>query len=246
MPVYVVTGARTGIGLEYIRQLSQDAKNIVFALVRDLSSDIAALSAIRDASRAKTYIIECDVSSESSVAALPARLRAAVDDSSSLIINTLINNAAVLHSREESALTLSTTALHSHITTNTLGPALVFRALYDAGLLVPDAVVANISSGVGSLEMLSDGRIAAAITPYSISKAALNMLTVHQAKQLRAAGSRIVVVAIDPGHVKTEMGGPDAVVEIPDSASGVLKVLAGLKEEDSGKFLLYTGAELDW
>lgn len=246
MPVYVITGARTGIGREYVRQLSQDASNTVFGLVRDLKGDITSLQNIKDTFPAKTYIIECDVSSEESISALPTRLRAAVDDPSSLRINTLINNAAVLHSREESALTLTSAALNYHIKTNTLGPALVFRALYDAGLLAPDAVVANISSGVGSLDMLSDGRITACITPYSISKAALNMFTVHQAKHLRAAGSKVIVVAIDPGHVKTEMGGPDAVVEVQDSASGVLKVLSGLTEEDNGKFLLYTGKELEW
>jgi NAD(P)-dependent dehydrogenase (short-subunit alcohol dehydrogenase family) len=106
--------------------------------------------------------------------------------------------------------------------------------------------VANISSGIGSLTMLSDGRIPAKAAPYSLSKAALNMLTVHQARQLREEGSGVVVVAIDPGHVKTEMGGPEAVVEVADSARGVLGVLAGLGEGDSGRFLAYDGVGLEW
>ncbi|KAL2174126.1 uncharacterized protein P884DRAFT_159406, partial [Thermothelomyces heterothallicus CBS 202.75] len=88
------------------------------------------------------------------------------------------------------------------------------------------------------------------ITPYGLSKAALNMLTVHQQAQLRARGGGsggIVVVAVDPGHVKTEMGGPSAVVEVEDSARGVLKLVEGLTErEDGGKFWLYNGEELPW
>jgi NAD(P)-dependent dehydrogenase (short-subunit alcohol dehydrogenase family) len=125
--------------------------------------------------------------------------------------------------------------------TNVLGPARTLQALLP--LLAPDAVVANISSGIGSLTMLSDGRIPAKAAPYSLSKAALNMLTVHQARQLREEGSGVVVVAIDPGHVKTEMGGPEAVVEVADSARGVL---GGWGVGDSGRFLLYSGVGLEW
>ncbi|KAL2192995.1 NADP-dependent dehydrogenase-like protein [Corynascus similis CBS 632.67] len=244
MPVYVITGARGGIGLEYIRQLSETPSNVVFALVRSLASDFTALKSVQQAAGAKVHIIECDVSSETSIAALPSRILEAFGDKD-LKINTLINNAAVLHAREETALTLTPAALGSHIRTNLLGPALVLQALLP--LLAPDAHVANISSGAGSLTMLATGKIAAEITPYSISKAALNMLTVHQQAQLRAHGSGgVVVVAVDPGHVKTEMGGPKAVVEVEDSARGVLKLIEGLSEKDGGRFWLYNGEELPW
>ncbi|KAK4249268.1 NADP-dependent dehydrogenase [Corynascus novoguineensis] len=245
MPVYVITGARGGIGLEYIRQLSQTPSNVVFALVRSFASDLTALKSVQQAAGAKVHIIECDVSSETSITALPSRILEAFGDKN-LKINILINNAAVLHAREESALTVTPAALGSHIQTNLLGPTLVLQTLLP--LLAPDARVANISSGAGSLTMLATGKIAAEITPYSISKAALNMLTVHQQAQLRARGSGggIVVVAVDPGHVKTEMGGPKAVVEVADSARGVLKLIEGLTEKDGGRFWLYNGEELPW
>jgi NAD(P)-dependent dehydrogenase (short-subunit alcohol dehydrogenase family) len=245
MPVYVVTGARTGIGLEYVRQISRSQANTVFALVCSLTGDLSARHAIWQSSPGRIRILECDISSSSSIAALPNLILSTTPDpEETLTINFLINNAAILHARAETALTLSPAALLFHITTNVLGPSQLLQALLP--LLAPDAVVANISSGIGSLAMVGDGRIDAEITPYSISKVALNMLTVHQARQLKAMGSRVVVVAVDPGHVKTEMGGPQAVVEVVDSASGVLKVLHGLREGDGGRFLLYTGERLEW
>ncbi|AEO59581.1 NADP-dependent dehydrogenase-like protein [Thermothelomyces thermophilus ATCC 42464] len=247
MPVYVITGTRAGIGLEHVRQLSQAASNTVFALVRSAAGDLATLKSIQQTAAAKVHILECDVSSESSIAALPDRIREASGDAN-IKINTLINNAAVLHAREQTALTLTPAALNDHMRSNLLGPALVLQALLP--LLAPGARVANISSGAGSLTLLATGRITPEITPYSLSKAALNMLTVHQQAQLRArsggGGSGIVVVAVDPGHVKTEMGGPNAVVEVEDSARAVLKLVEGLTERDGGKFWLYNGEELPW
>ncbi|KAK4129695.1 NAD(P)-binding protein [Parathielavia appendiculata] len=245
MPVYVVTGARTGIGLGYIRELAKSPANTVFALVRSLSGDLTALRAIQTPAQATIHILECDISSSESIAALPSLLTAKVPD---LKIDVLINNAAVLHSREETALTLSASALHSHLTSNVLGPALTLQALLP--LLSPAARVVNVTSGIASMTMVLDGRINAEITPYSISKAALNMLTVHQARQLREGEDGkwkgVVVVCVDPGHVKTEMGGPKASVEVEDSARGTLGVIKGLKEGDSGRFLNFRGEVLEW
>lgn len=244
MPVYVVTGTRGGIGLEYVRQLSTEPTNTVFALVRNPSgSNISALEAIQKDAKGTVHIIDCDISSDENISGLADRIRAKLDKEDTAI-NVLINNAAILDEdkRGETSLNLTSKSLWNHIETNTMGPARVLQSLRP--LLASDALVANISSGIGSLEMLSDGRIPAELTAYSISKAALNMLTVHQAKQLADRG--ITVVAVDPGHTKTAMGGPEAVVEIPDSAGGVLKTLSGLTHKDTGKFLLYTGKELPW
>ncbi|KAK1762332.1 NADP-dependent dehydrogenase-like protein [Phialemonium atrogriseum] len=239
MTVYVITGARAGIGLEYVRQLATSPSNTVFAVIRSLTADITTLTALQQDGPGKVHIIECDVSSETSISTLTSKLSSTLGTDTK--IDVLINNAAILHSRQETSLTLSSDALLSHITTNVIGPAKVLQAVLP--LLADGAVVANITSGIGSLAMLTDGRINAEITPYSISKTALNMLTVHQARHLRG---RAVVVCVDPGHVKTEMGGPEAVVEVGDSARGVLGTLASLTMADTGKFLLYNGTGLPW
>lgn len=222
-----------------VRILAKEPSNIVVAVIRDINGDYEGLKAIKSEADGCVHIIECDISSEVSTSQLARTIVSSLGQSPK--IDYLINNAAALHSRQENSLTMSTDALLSHITTNTLGPARTLQALLP--VLAPGAVVANISSGIASLTMLTEGRINAELTPYSISKTALNMLTVHQAKHLRG---RCVVVCIDPGHAKTKAGGPAATMEAKDSAQGVLDVLHGLTLEDSGKFLLHNGSQLQW
>ncbi|KAJ0305803.1 hypothetical protein COL5a_002604 [Colletotrichum fioriniae] len=269
MPTYVVTGARAGIGLEYINQLSKSPSNTVIALVRSTSptTDLSALEAIQSSSIATTHILECDVSSEASIAALPGRLSAALDEGrgTPAKVDFLINNAATLQFAHQTSLTLDKAGLDAHMETNVLGPARMVQVLMpfltaedkgdekdgvDAAAAAADegeeriaAVVANITSGAGSLGWTSNGRVGM-LAGYSISKAALNMLTVHQARELRGQG--IVTVAVDPGHVKTSSGGPGATVEVEDSAGGILSLLVGLKNADSGRFFLYNGTSVPW
>ncbi|KAI5458207.1 NADP-dependent dehydrogenase-like protein [Mariannaea sp. PMI_226] len=239
MPLYVITGTRSGVGLETVRQLSLDASNSIIAAVRSVNADISALNDVKNKSRGRFYIVECDISSENSISQLVPCLTEALG--AEFTVNVLINNAAILHSREQTSMNMTAQSLLSHLTSNLIGPALVTQSLVPH--LAQDAVIANISSGVGSLSMLAKGQITAEITPYSISKTALNMLTVHQAKHL---AGRACVVAIDPGHVKTAMGGPKAVMKIEDSAQGIIKTVNSLSTKDTGKFLLYSGMELPW
>jgi NAD(P)-dependent dehydrogenase (short-subunit alcohol dehydrogenase family) len=239
MPTFVITGARGGIGLGYTRHLAQDSANTVVALVRDAKSDLTDLVSVARSSNAKFHILECDTSSDASVSRLKEEITSVLGPDGK--IDTVINNAAIQKSQKQDSLSLDADTLATHININVMGPARILQALQP--LLADGAKIANITSGVGSLTMLSDGRINANITPYSISKAALNMLTVHQAQHLKG---KFIFVCVDPGHVKTKMGGPNAVVEIADSVSGVLNVLSNLKAEDSGKFFLYTGETLPW
>ncbi|KAK4441893.1 hypothetical protein QBC34DRAFT_314246 [Podospora aff. communis PSN243] len=238
MPTFVISGTRTGLGLQNVRHLSTNPSNTIFALVRSLTGDISALQSVQSTSAAKIHILDCDTASESSISALPAQIKSLAPDT---VIDVLINNAAILHTAEQNSLTLTTEVLMSHMTTNVMGPALLTSTLLP--LLSPTAKIVNITSGLASLGLLSDGTIDAVATAYSISKAALNMLTVHQAKQLPEG---MVVVCLDPGHCKTEMGGPNAYVEPGDSAKGVQSLIEGLKGSDRGKFFAYKGEELVW
>ncbi|KAK1834061.1 hypothetical protein QBC39DRAFT_398872 [Podospora conica] len=240
MPTTVITGARTGLGLEHVRQLSLDPSNTVFALVRSLTSgDLTALRTIQSSAAATIHILECDTSSPPSIAALPALITGT--SPTPVVINVLINNAAILHHKTETSLTLTPSAFHSHMATNVLGPALTLAALLP--MLAPDARVVNVTSGLGSLELLSNGTIAVEATHYSVSKAALNMLTVHQARQVPRG---VVVVCVDPGHAKTEMGGAGATTEPAESVAGIWRVVRGLRGEDSGRFFVFSGEGVPW
>ena len=102
------------------------------------------------------------------------------------------------------------------------------------------ARVANLSSQLGSI-----ANTARFGTPsYAISKAAQNMATVQLAHALRERG--IVVVALHPGWVRTDMGGAQASEAPEESVTGLRTVIDGLGPDDSGRFLDWTGAALPW
>jgi NAD(P)-dependent dehydrogenase (short-subunit alcohol dehydrogenase family) len=243
MPVYFITGAARGIGLELARQLSDLPSSTVIAAVRRTSSELSDLQH----DRSNIHIVNCDVSSEASVATLSTTIPETLP---SRKIDFLINNAGVVDSPETRGLTVTAAALNTNIGINVLGPAFIVSIL--APLLAPNALVVNVSSGIGSLGLVADGTISAGIAAYSISKAALNMLTIHQADALKGVAR---VACLDPGHVKTRLGGEKAVVEIADSARGIRKVINELKEgeleksdRESGRarFFNFRGEEVPW
>jgi NAD(P)-dependent dehydrogenase (short-subunit alcohol dehydrogenase family) len=96
-----------------------------------------------------------------------------------------------------------------------------------------------MSSRLGSISESSGMTL-----PYSTSKAALNMLAKGLAATL--AGRGIVVVALSPGWVRTDMGGAGAPLTAEVSVRGLRKVIQNLKSKDSGKFLSHDGSEIPW
>jgi NAD(P)-dependent dehydrogenase (short-subunit alcohol dehydrogenase family) len=96
-----------------------------------------------------------------------------------------------------------------------------------------------MSSRLGSITEASGMTV-----PYATSKAALNMLVKGLAANLQAQG--VVVVALSPGWVRTDMGGAGAPLAPETSVAGLRQVIAGLKPADSGKFLSYDGTPIPW
>jgi len=113
--------------------------------------------------------------------------------------------------------------------TNFFGPFLLSQALLPLLLKSEDARIINISSGLGQLSGGGGG-----YPSYSISKAALNMLTVQMAGNLQAAG--IKVNSVCPGWVRTEMGGPGAPRSIEEGVDTAVW-LATAPSVPSGKFI---------
>jgi NAD(P)-dependent dehydrogenase (short-subunit alcohol dehydrogenase family) len=83
-----------------------------------------------------------------------------------------------------------------------------------------------------------------ATIPYSSSKAALNLLAKALSTQLSPRG--VIVVALHPGWVKTDMGGADAPLTAEESVRGLRRVLGGLRPEHAGQFLAHDGAVIPW
>ncbi|KAK5660594.1 hypothetical protein OQA88_13156 [Cercophora sp. LCS_1] len=241
MPVYCVTGTNRGIGLEFVRQLAQDPSNTVIATTRSLSSDLGDLRAVASSS---THILECDTSNLQSIHNFAKdALRALAPKS--LKIDYLINSAAINPASGQSSLTLGPDDLAAQISVNVLGPAKVVEFLLGLDLLSENVRILNMTSGLGSITRAFEfsPRKAAG---YSISKAALNMLSAHQAEDLKPKLPGVVVVVVDPGWVKTRMGGAGAILTPEESVGSMLAVLHGLKTEDNGRFLNHKGESVPW
>ncbi|KAB2105816.1 hypothetical protein AG0111_0g6344 [Alternaria gaisen] len=236
MATYFLTGANRGIGLEFVRQLAAKPSNTIIAGVRSKSGDISELESLNNNSN--IHIIECDVSSLDSLSSIEFRV-AEILTKTGASLDFLFNVAGINATSTDTSLTLDSKSLNEHMQTNVLGPAKIVESLRK--YLARGATVLNMSSGLGSLTVATD---VTKCCTYSMSKAALNMLTLHQAKDLKANG--IKVICMDPGWVKTRMGGKGAMIEAKVSVESMLDVVAGLKESDSGKFYRYDGAPVPW
>ncbi|KAH8645194.1 hypothetical protein IG631_02658 [Alternaria alternata] len=236
MATYFLTGANRGIGLEFVRQLAAKPSNTIIAGVRSKSGDISELESLN--SNSNIHIIECDVSSLDSLSSIEFRV-AEILTKTGASLDFLFNVAGINATSADTSLTLDSKSLNEHMQTNVLGPAKIVESLRK--YLARGATVLNMSSGLGSLTVATD---VTKCCTYSMSKAALNMLTLHQAKDLKANG--VKVICMDPGWVKTRMGGKGAMIEAKVSVESMLDVVAGLKESDSGKFYRYDGAPVPW
>jgi NAD(P)-dependent dehydrogenase (short-subunit alcohol dehydrogenase family) len=100
--------------------------------------------------------------------------------------------------------------------------------------------VLNITSMLGSIE----GNTRGGSYGYRESKAALNMFTRSLAAELKSDG--FTCIAMSPGWVKTDMGGPNARLTPDESIDAIVKVIEGLGTEHSGSFYNHAGEIIDW
>jgi NAD(P)-dependent dehydrogenase (short-subunit alcohol dehydrogenase family) len=228
MVAVLITGASRGLGLEFVRQYAA-AGDRVFACARDPDS-AAELARIAAASGGHVSVHRLDVTSDDDVAALAKALK---DET----IDILINNAGIDGSMRGGEADYEGWAEVFRV--NTMAPyrmALAFRTQMKRSK-APKLVA--ISSRLGSIA-LTQGHV----MDYSASKAALNHLM--RALALRWGKDGFIVLALSPGWVKTDMGGPSAPLAPRESIAGMREVIAGLKPSDNGRFLGHRGEELPW
>ena len=101
-------------------------------------------------------------------------------------------------------------------------------------------IIATISSKMGSIEDNSSG----GRYSYRTSKSAVNMVMKSLAVDLKPAG--VIAVALNPGWVRTRMGGQGAPLSVEASAAGLRSVLDRLTMQDSGAFLNHDGEIIPW
>jgi len=123
---------------------------------------------------------------------------------------------------------------------NVLGPARMTEAFLERVAQSSRRTIVTITSGMGSLaDNTSGGYI-----PYRTSKAAVNM--VMRSAAIDLARQRITCVVINPGWVKTDMGGRGATLTPEQSVSAMRRLIERLGPKDSGRFHNYDGREYPW
>ena len=231
MTTILVTGASRGLGLEFTRQYLAEG-HAVIAAARNPGAAHALQQLERD-SRGRLTLAEVDVADSTSVRGAAARLPGAA-------IDVLINCAGVFGGEGQAIGSLDYDAWRRVLEVNVLGPMRVCEAFLERVARSDRRLVVTITSGMGSLaDNTSGGYIA-----YRTSKAAVNMAMRTAAIDLRPRG--ITCVVLNPGWVKTDMGGPNAKLLPEQSVTAMRRVIAKLGPTDSGRFYNHDGREYPW
>ena len=229
--VVLVTGANRGLGLEFVRQYAAEGWQ-VFAACRapDAASDLQALAARSDG---RIRVLAMDVTDTASVRKAAAGLNGEA-------IDLLLNNAGVGGPPGQQLGSLDYVAWAKVLEANTLGPMRVVEAFLENVAKSDQRRIVTITSGMGSVEdNTSGGRYA-----YRSSKTAVNMVMKCLAVDLAPRG--ITCIVMNPGWVRTDMGGSGGTLSPTESIKAMRSVIAALKPEDTGKFLSYTGKPFPW
>jgi NAD(P)-dependent dehydrogenase (short-subunit alcohol dehydrogenase family) len=211
-----VTGANRGLGLETSRQLLAKGLTVVLA-GRDEAALERARRTLTEPEQRRSMTVRLDVTDIDSIAAAQRTVSERVGS-----VQVLVNNAAVLLFEDGDALSIPEDGYRRTFETNVFGVVEVCRVFVPAMVRAKYGRVVNVSSGAGQLTNMSTYAPA-----YSISKAALNAFTRILANSYRDAG--VLANAVDPGWVRTDMGGPSA-PQSPQQGADTIVWLATLPD----------------
>lgn len=234
----VITGASRGIGLALARVFSfiadDDAYNVIATCrtpetaggLQDLNKELRA------AARYNLQIESLDVTDIESVACFKAKLKERP-------IDILINNAG-MYGPNAPLLPVDIEKWHEVFHLNCIAPVFLIQQLCSNVKTSRLRKVITISSDMGSIGLNKGG----GAYLYRSSKAGLNAAMASLALDLKPFD--ISVAMLHPGHAKTDMGGPNASVELEDSAAGLYREIKKLDISQTGCFRSWCGETLPW
>ncbi|MDD2723407.1 MAG: SDR family oxidoreductase [Methylovulum sp.] len=231
MGIVLITGANRGLGLEFCRQYAADGWQVIACCRHPAQAE--ALQTLAG-QYGNIQLETLDVMDFGSIEYLSAKLA----DSR---IDVLLNNAGVYHDNKTNGFgQLDYPLWLQSFVINTQAPVKMAEAFLPQLQRGGQKLIANVSSLMGSMtDNTSGGSLF-----YRSSKAALNAAMKSLAIELKPQA--IGVLTLHPGWVKTDMGGPNALIEAEESISGMRKVMAGFTLQQSGDFLKYDGTLMPW
>ncbi|MFJ3221014.1 SDR family NAD(P)-dependent oxidoreductase [Kitasatospora sp. NPDC086801] len=224
----LLIGASRGLGLALAREWARAGWQVV-ATVR--GSGRTGLHELADTYAGQVEIETVDITEPEQIAALNGRLAHRMFD-------LLFVNAGVADQPDDTVAQTPTEEFVRVMVTNALSPLRVIEALQD--LVEPAGTIAVMSSGQGSVANNESG----GHEVYRGSKAALN--TFMRSYAARHSGEPRPLVLMAPGWVRTDLGGPDALLGIDESIPNVVRTLDALRSSPGLHYVDYLGRTVPW
>ncbi|MGC4089004.1 MAG: SDR family oxidoreductase [Polyangiaceae bacterium] len=227
----LITGAAKGLGF-FLCEVFRESGWTVFAGHREMSSALAAFAA----SDAAVHPVPLDVTDPEGVRAAARVVAGRVS-----ALDVLLNNAAILPQAGRGRIDQVDIEVGQRVfDVNALGPLRVTQAFLPLLERGQRRLLVNVSSEAGSIGECwrHDDYL------YCMSKAALNMQTVLLRNAL--AESRISLLAVHPGWMRTSMGGPNAALDPRDSARALRSLVEAPRAADAPIFVDQNGQALAW
>jgi NAD(P)-dependent dehydrogenase (short-subunit alcohol dehydrogenase family) len=231
MATVLITGANRGLGLEFCRQYAEQGWHVI-ACARnpDDAFDLNNLAG----HHSNIQLEALDVSKFKQIDALSQKLEG-------LAIDVLINNAGIyLDNKSNGFGQLDYQAWTESLLTNTEAPVKMAEAFLPHIKKSDKKLIVAISSLMGSM---ADNDSGGSIY-YRSSKAALNAAMKCLAVELK--DQSIGVLIFHPGWVKTDMGGPNALINAEPSITGMRGLIENFSLDQSGNFVKYDGTPMPW
>jgi len=231
MKTVLITGANRGLGLEFCKQYAVQGWGVIACCREPKKAQL--LNELADSNKA-VKVYKLDVVDRAGVDTLARELTTKTIDL--IIANAGVYGDSPLHGFGR----LNYNDWVKTLETNVLGVVKVIEAFMPHLIKSTKPHIAVLSSQMGSIDDNSSG----GSLLYRSSKAALNATMKSLSIDLRNDG--VGVQVFHPGWVKTDMGGPQALINTETSIKGMIKQISSFKMSQSGQFIKYDGSLLPW
>lgn len=231
MNTILITGANRGIGHQLTKNYLAAGWHVI-ACCRD-PKQADGLQKLKTAHPNQLNIQALDVGNEKEIQNLSMQLK-------NQPIDILFNNAGLLGKEAGKLGDIKQSVCEEVLKINITAPLLMVQAFLKQVTQSQRKIIVNMSSHLASISLNDIGNHYV----YRASKAGVNALTKSLSVDLKTAG--VTVVSLDPGWVKTDMGGAEALLTPEESVAGLQNVLKNLSLNDTGSFISYDGKKVSW
>ena len=226
----LITGANRGIGLGFVESFLKSGDSVI--ATSRTTTGAKELKRLKSDYRDRLEIFQLDLESPEAESQLVKIVKKPE------CIDILVNNAGFYpNSYTEKFDKVNLTQWETAFRVNVLGAARTFRKAIPRLHKSEHPIVVNISTQMASIAQNQGGSIG-----YKVTKTGLNMFNSCIAIEY----PEIICVLLNPGWVKTRMGGLNAEISVEDSVVSMRKVIDKLKIRDTGKFFDHKGQEIPW